>query len=188
MQRLIFAFAVFHLSPLVVALSDEAVARIQFPILSSFETPFEPDRWEGNSNREVVTGIGGKQGRQLRIELNTQAFSGAGLKYLPSNWLDYRMLNLDIYYAEERPLSLTVGVYDFKHQNGRPRLVYTDRFNQRHQLTTGSNKIRINLKDIEASPKRRKMDMHQIADVSLFASNLKKPATIYLDRVYLSAL
>ena len=184
---LILAFAMFHLSPLVVALSDEAVASTQFPVLSNFETPFELDRWKGNSNREVVNGIGGKQGRQLRIDLNTQSYSGTGLKYLPSNWLDYRALNLNIYYAEKRPLSLTVRVHDFTHQNGQPRFVYTDRFNQQHQLIAGWNKIRIDLKDIEASPKGRKMDMSQIADVSLFASNLKMPATIYLDRIYLSA-
>ena len=43
---LLVAAALF---PVVKSIADEIVALRQFPVLSDFETPFEIDRWEGNS-------------------------------------------------------------------------------------------------------------------------------------------
>jgi len=185
-RSLVVAFALFHLSPLVIALSDEMIARAQFPVLSSFETSFELDRWEGGANRELVSEVGGRQGRQLRIDLDTQRYSGIGLRYLGADWRKYRHLNLDIFHADPRPLRLTVRVHDSRHQTVQPTFLYSDRFNRQFQLHQGWNKIQIKLRDIEDAPRNRKMNMKEVANVALFSSRLKSAVSIYLDRIYLS--
>ncbi len=181
----VFVFTLFHLSPLVIALSDEAIARVQFPVLSSFETPFELDRWTGNVKHEVVTGVGGKQGPLLKIDLDSQRYPGVKMRFLPSDWRGHRALNFDIFYAGINPLRLTIKVYDARHQSVHPTYLYDDRYNHPYQLQAGWNYIQIPLIEIEKAPQNRDMDMSQIANVSLFSNRLKQPSTIYLDKVYL---
>ena len=185
-QCLVICFALFNLSPLVIALSDEAIARTQFPVLSSFETPFELDRWKGSANREVVGEVEGLQGRALKIDLDTQRYSGLGMRYLPTDWRGYRTLNLDIFYSDLRPLSLAFKVYDARHQSVPPTFLHADRFNRQYQLKKGWNMIQIQLADIQQSPKNRDMDMSKIVNLSFFSSRLKQPLTIYLDKVFLA--
>ncbi len=182
----IVGFTLFHLSPFVLALSDEQIARNQFPVLSDFETPFELDRWTGDAGMSVVSSFAGKPGHQLKIDLGTQRYSGVGMNYLPSEWRSYNNLNLEIYYPYQQPLSITIRVHDVIHQTVQPRNLFSDRYNRQYQLESGWNQIEIELGDIEQAPNSRKMDMSQIVDVSFFASRLERPLTIYLDRIYLS--
>lgn len=180
------AFLLYHLMPLTIALGDETLARIQFPLLSDFSTPFELDRWKGDADRQVVAGIGGKAGRQMQIGLHTTLYSGTGMDYLPSDWSTYQFLNLDIYNESAEGLQLTIRVHDLTHQSVNPRYLFNDRFHQSVYLTRGWNELKIPLQAIENAPRKRSMDMKQIADVSFFARSLKKPRAIYLDRIYLS--
>ncbi len=185
LQGLIVCFALFNLSPLVIALSDEAFARTQFPVLSNFETPFELDRWVGSANRVVVEEAEGLQGRTLKIDLDTQLYSGLGMQYFPTDWRGYRSLNLNIYNSDLKPLSLTFKVYDARHRSVRPTFRHSDRFNRQYQLKKGWNRIQIQLADIQQSPENRDMDMSEIVNLSFFVGRLKQPSTIYLDKVYL---
>ncbi len=182
---LVLGFGVFHLSPLAIALSDEVAARQQFPVLSDFSRPFEIDRWSGDADLTVVSGFAGKPGRQLKIDLGTQTYSGTGMDNLHADWLGYKSLNLEIYHPDSRPLFVTFKVYDEQHRSEQSRFLYSDRFNHKYQLETGWNNIKLGLEDLQQAPKTRKMDMSQIASVSFFSMHLKQPLTIYLDRVYL---
>ncbi len=183
---LVLGFGAFHLSPLAIALSDEIAARQQFPVLSDFNMPFEVGRWSGDAGITVVSGLAGKPGRQLKVDLGTQTYSGVSMDYLRGDWRGYKTLNLEVFHSDSQPLSLTLKVYDEQHRSERSGGFYSDRFNREYQLETGWNSIKIDLEDIQLAPKTREMDMSQIAKVSFFATRLKQPLTIYLDRVYLN--
>ncbi|MCP3687937.1 MAG: hypothetical protein GY784_05940 [Gammaproteobacteria bacterium] len=183
---LVLSFGVFHLSPLAIVLSDEIAARKQFPVLSDFNMPFEIDRWSGNADVTIVSGFAGKPGRQLKIDLGTQRYSGTGIDYLRTDWRGYNTLNLEIYHPASIPLPLTLKIYDEQHRSEQSGWRYSDRFNQKYQLNSGWNYIRIDLEDIQQAPKTREMDMSKMVSISFFAMNLKQPLTIYLDRVYLN--
>ncbi len=172
-----------HLVPISVALLDEANARRQFPLLSSFETPFEIDRWRCNARCRVVEQDDGVH--VLEIALNTRRYSGAGMDYFPSDWRDYQTLNLVFFNPDDAPLRFTLRVHDRQHEQGATAYATRDRFNRRYVLKQGWNKISVSLAQIEHAPRGRLMDMAQIADVSFFVSRLRAARKIYLERIYL---
>lgn len=175
-----------HLKPLAIALIDESTARSQFPILSNFETAFEIGRWDGGAAKVIVKSELKNDSYLLKIGLGTTVFSGAGMKYLQSDWRGYKLLNLRIFMPSGEPLSIVIRVHDIWHETGSAAYENSDRFNRRVELGQGWNDIKIPLFDIELAPDKRKMDLSQISDISLFATRLLEPRVIYLDTVYLS--
>jgi hypothetical protein len=72
------------LLPLAVAITDEWIAKNQFPVLADFETPFEIYRWVGGTAFDIDNGISYHGGSSLKIQLNTSKYSGVALKYFPA--------------------------------------------------------------------------------------------------------
>lgn len=185
LRLLVIGYLIFHLLPFGAAVMDEMIARAQFPLLSNMSTPFELQRWDGNASRDIVSGFAGRSGSQMKIGLTTARYSGVGLKYFPADWTGYRYVVLDLYSGYEDVLEITVRIHDAIHQTRKPAYAYNDRFNRRYQLLQGWNQIRIDLDEVAAAPAGREMDLTQIADISFFASALKRTKTLYLDQVYL---
>jgi hypothetical protein len=175
-----------HLIPSSIALTDEAIARRQFPVLSDFSTPFELDRWQGNASFETVTGFAGKAGNQMKINLRQTRYPGLGLKYLPPDWSGYRFVKLDIYSPYASAQQITVRIHDWIHQTRQPTFQLNDRFNKRFSLLKGWNTLTIDLSEVAQAPRTRKMDMTHIADISFFMMSPDRPKTLYLDQVYLT--
>lgn len=186
LQIIAAVFLIYHLLPVSIAITDETMARLQFPVLSDFSTPFELERWRGNGQREVVEGYAGKAGKQMKISLQSRRYSGVGLMYMPADWSSFRFVNLDIYSEYEEPLTLTVRVHDAIHQTVEPTHLFNDRFNKRFTLVKGWNAIKIDLIEVRLAPRKRAMDMINVADISFFLSSVKSPKALYLDQVYLS--
>jgi hypothetical protein len=186
LQIIVGAFLIYHLLPVSIAITDETIARFQFPVLSDFSTPFELERWKGNGKREVVEGYAGKPGKQMKISLQRRRYAGVGMEYMPADWSSYRFVNLDIYSEYEKPLSITVRVHDDRHQTVKPTYLFNDRFNKRFKLFKGWNMVKVDLAEVKQAPRKRAMDMQKIADISFFLSSVKSPKTLYLDRIYLS--
>jgi hypothetical protein len=186
LQISVSAFFVYHLLPVSIAITDETIARQQFPVLSDFSTPFELDRWKGNGRRAMIEGYKDKPGRQMKISLPPGRYTGVGLDYMPADWSSYQFVNLDIYSEYEKPLSLTVRVHDVAHEAENSAYLFNDRFNKRFVLTKGWNAIRVDLAEVKQAPRNRAMVMQNIADISFFLSSVKSPKTLYLDRIYLS--
>ncbi len=174
------------LAPLTIALVDETLARYQFPLISDFSTPFELDRWEGNSTRSVTRLGPEHQGHQMEIALNTARYSGAGMTYLPSDWRGYAHVHLRLYQPSPEMLGITLRIHDEQHETGQRANAYSDRFNRHFELRSGWNELHIPLADVEQAPKGRSMDLAQIRNVSFFSTELPEPRTLYLDKIYLS--
>jgi len=175
--------AVTSTIPLGLAVMDESRARLDFPILSSFETASELSRWYAKTDISRVENPV-KQGRfALRLSLTTNKYSGISLKYFPSDWRGMRGLQLSVYNPEPSGLKLTFRVHDREHTQ-RVQL-YTDRFNKSIVMQPGWNDIFILMADIKNAPKDRKMDLGNIYAMGLFASNLKEEKVIYIDEVKL---
>ncbi len=184
-RLLVSIILIIQLQPFTVALIDELTSYQQFPVLSNFETFFELGRWGGNADRELVHLQSEADGTQLRIGFKTTTYSGAGLKYLPSDWRGYKTINFRFFNPADKSLNLVFRIHDAQHLKGARAYYYGDRFNQMIVLQSGWNDVSIALSKVEEAPKNRKMDMSQIRDVSFFTVRLKKPAVIYLDKVYL---
>ncbi len=179
--RLLVSLLLFvQLIPLSIALIDETIARQQFPVLSNFETPFELDRWGGG---EIVQLDEGSDFYQLKVNLTTSTYSGLGMKYFMSDWRGFDTVKLKLFNPSHKALNLVVRIHDAEHETGNRAYAYSDRFNTRVKLKRGWNDITIALDIVESAPRRRKMDLSQVADISFFAIRLPEQRVVYVDSI-----
>ncbi len=165
--------------PLAKSVTDELLALKQFPVLADFETPFESGRMGGNSRYRVDLGTTAHGRGALRVELNTNRYSGVYLKHFPGDWRGFGQLGLEVYNPSTEPLELHFRIHDRPHRDHKNR--YSDRFNTRFILQPGWNPIRVSLAEVAAAPRDRDLDLAQVQGVGLFAAKLEQPVVIYLD-------
>jgi hypothetical protein len=170
--------------PVIIAFTDEYIARRQFPELSGFETPLEIQRWSGNADFIIDKKIKKTGKASMRVFLNTDKYSGVGLQYFPKNWEGLSDFQFAIFNPSSEDISITCRIHDKKHTEQDQR--YEDRFNRSFSIRKGWNTIKISLKDIKHAPKNRQMNMHEIRNVSFFSKSLPYQRIINIDDVKLS--
>jgi len=169
--------------PFVQTSYDEYLASKQFPILSDFETTSELDRWQGNSRRTVTQDFVSHGNRSLKVELNTDLYSGLSLQYFPRNWREYETISFDLYNPDEDDLRVIFRVHDRLHASHGN--AYTDRFNKSFLLAPGWTSIQVPLTQIAEAPHDRMLDLEDVAGLALFVMEQKEAKTLYLDHVRL---
>lgn len=162
--------------PVLPAALDDMRARRDFPILASFETGREMDRWkieEGyeRSSLHATHGI-----RSLRVDLAPGMFPGVTMSYPPRNWHGFDTMSFNVFLAGKTTLPMTVRINDLAHTEE-----YDDRYNSTFTLSPGQNTIAIKLADVEHAPKGRLMDMEHISVLCIFSYKLHEPRTVYFD-------
>jgi len=98
--------------PLVFALTDKYKMKQNFPQLSSFETKAEISRWDSSNillqSRDVTV-----QGLcSMKVSLKLGKYSGAGLKYFPSNWEGMKGLQLAVLNPQFFDVKVTFRIHD----------------------------------------------------------------------------
>jgi VanZ family protein len=169
----------YQIYPIVTSLIDEYQARRDFPILSDFQTRFQIKRWSGSAQFRIEKASGREGNSALQVNLTKGRYSGVGLKYFPMNWENHRWFQFSVLNPDEAPIKLTCRIHDIHHTKGKQD--YHDRFNRTFTIAQGWNTIKINLNDIQQAPATRTLDLTQVCMVSLFASRLSQPRTIYID-------
>jgi len=183
LKTFVFLILLVELLPFSIATADELIARSQFPVLSNFETPFESDRWEATSWKEVQNEVVNSVNKSLKALLDTVKYSGVALKYFPSDWSDHQSLEFSIYNTDSNKVTLHCRIHDKQHiQNGQP---YSDRFNTILKLEPGWNHFVINLETVQNAPKTRVMNLAKIKSLAFFVLDLSYPVYIYIDDVFL---
>lgn len=168
--------------PFAKSLIDETISWFQFPLLSSFDTPFEIDRWSGNDlSIASITATPGN--KLLKLSLKTTKYSGVTLKHFNDNWTSARTLNIRFFNPDTEPLKITCRINDARHNATEQR--YEDRYNRSFTLIQGWNQIDIDLDEVKDSPADRKMDMSQISGLGFFTVSLPAPRILYIDKVQL---
>jgi VanZ family protein len=169
--------------PVLTALSDEFFAREQFPVLASFETPWEVARWRGSAAFAVDRSIHLDGKHSLRVQLSTGRYSGITLNYFPGNWQGAKGVRLSVYNPTDQVLPLTFWIQDQAHDNGRFR--YTDRYSHPYNFPKGWTTIFVDVQHLCSDLNARPMDTRRIEVLGLFAKALPKPRVMYVDDVEL---
>jgi hypothetical protein len=164
--------------PLVAALSDEGIARFQFPVLSDFETPFEAGRWDGEARFSLDRSVARHGNASLRVDMDTSLYSGVALVFFPRDWRGYRFLSLEVLNPSPEGIDITCRIHDRRHEEGEQR--YEDRYNKVFHLRSGWNEIRVDLGEVARAPVGRTLDLGTICAVGFFATRLHTPRTIFL--------
>jgi len=174
---------IWVLLPFLQVLADDLIAHQQFPLLSGFETPFEIGRWGGNSARRLDRDIRASGSAALRVDLNTDRYSGLALRHFPADWSRHRALSLHLYNPQPVPFELHFRIHDQAHRSNGNR--YSDRFNTSLVLQPGWTELEFSLAEVAKAPKGRQMELSKIAGIVLFVGKLEEPQTFYLDDVQL---
>ncbi|MCP4395690.1 MAG: hypothetical protein GY801_00055 [bacterium] len=184
LQGGVISLILVALLPFIKTFADETVAARQFPLLASFETPFEVGRWGGNSDFAIEHTIAGHGHSSLQVLFNTDRYSGVFLIHFPGDWRNFNFLQVDIFNPSSELLTIHFRVHDRLHIiNNFP---YDDRFNSTFTVNPGWNDMTIPLEDILNAPRSRTMDLTNICNVGIFVVRLAKPEMIYIDRVRLT--
>ncbi len=182
-QFLLLLIVAWSLIPFSRALADDIISRHQFPLLSGFETPFEPTRWGGKSRRNIDEEIVYRGRKALEVELVAGWYPGVFLNYFPADWRDYAALQMYVHHPLPEPLELHLRIHD-QHHRATDHL-HSDRFNSSVILNQGWNRIRVTLAEVANAPRERELDLQQVAGVGLFAVSLEDPQVITIDDVRL---
>lgn len=183
LQTAALILAASQIYPIAVAITDEYRVERQFPILSSFETPYEIQRWQGDAKFSVDDDIAATGRHAMRIAMTKNRYSGVNLRYFHENWTGYKWLQMMVYNPSPGDLVITCRIHDQLHIEGTQS--YEDRYNQQFTLSPGWNPIQIDLDQVRDAPARRQMDMRHIRGLGLFAARLPHPQTIYIDDILL---
>jgi VanZ family protein len=182
-QAVTLFLAGMQIYPITVDLTDEYRANRQFPVLSGFETPYEIYRWRGDTRFFTDDTVAATGGHAMRIDLNTDQYSGVSLHYFHEDWTGYQWFQALVYNPSPENLTIVCRIHDRLHAQSEQR--YEDRFNQPFNLTRGWNTIRIDLDHVKNAPRNRRMDMRHIYGIGFFAVRLEHPRTIFIDDVLL---
>jgi VanZ family protein len=163
--------------PMLSAAIDSWNMEKSFPVLGSFETSFEMNRWSSKESRIERTRTHATAGDySLKMILLPGVYPGISLDYLQNDWRGYTSMSFDVFNEGNSPLDITVRINDQKHNNE-----FIDRFNKGFRLQPGKNHVIISLDEVKKAPRVRKMDMADITNICIFAYNLKTPRTVYFD-------
>lgn len=149
----------------------------QLPVVSELEHQRDLEQWSGEVELSHDFAAFGKA--SLKVQLDTDLYSGATLNRLPEDWRGFRWLKFAVYNPDADALQLTLRINDKKHEHGDYR--YQDRFNTRLTAQPGWNHFAIDLDQVRSSPADREMEMGNIFKVVIFAVRLPAPRVIYLD-------
>lgn len=169
--------------PLFKTVTDEVLLNRQFPVLSSFETPFETSRWvdERQVSRERVIVHDGRGA--MKVRLSTAMYSGTSLVHFPPDWSGFKTLRLSVFNPGWEELTLHCRIHDREHKHHGQ--LYGDRFHAKFVLKHGWNDLQISLEKVRGAPMEREMEMDKIERLGLFVVKQSVPKVIYLDDVAL---
>lgn len=171
----------FQVYPVIVAYTDEYLARSRFPVLSDFETPWEIQRWTGNAERFIDDRVYLAGRHAMGVQLDTNQYSGVTLFYFPGNWEGARRFRFSVYNPAKEALPIVCRINDREHHYGSG--AYDDRFNRDYVLQHGWSTIEIDIEDIRDAPKLRSINLKDICEVGIFAVRLPRARVMYVDEV-----
>ncbi len=169
--------------PLLVAMTDEAYARRDFPVLADFESPFQLGRWSAPTALAVVSAPDGGRGHVMAAQLMPAQYAGFALKHFARDWSGYQTLTFEIFRRGNEPMTLNCRINDIAHETDNR---FEDRFNRRFDLQPGWTRIEIPLADVRAAPLDREMNLAEIAALGCFRIDLREPEQLLIDNVLLT--
>ncbi|HEU4603792.1 MAG TPA: VanZ family protein [Steroidobacteraceae bacterium] len=165
----VVAGLVFLLLPAATAARAYWYRESSFPVLADFDQYVNEFFLSGG--RSVLTQIRlapelARHADEHALEVRFQHGAYPGIDFIEprADWRDYETLALDIANPTDQELSFVLRVHD-RHHNHR----HDDRFNRILSVAPHSRAVlEVPLRDIEDGPAHRKLDLDQIAGMTLF--------------------
>jgi len=175
------------MAPMAVCLAAYGNRDLRYPVIWQFGSPLdlyfardagqglarvtEPARWQRGGSVEWA----------LFVPLSTAGTPGVGLTEVYPDWTGRSRLLVELTNPLSAPVQVTLRIEDREHNQE-----YTDRFNADYVIAAGSrHTISVPLRQVEAAPRGRSMDMRHIAKLVLFRSAGSGSGFLLLNRMWL---
>ncbi len=184
-----FLLALFSARNIFFTLYDQSQLQKNFPLIATFDTPFELSRWE--ADRTVISRVNDNfnqsnntDNKALQVIFKTAPYSTASMIHLPKNWQGYDSLSFDLNLQGEKDATVMLKIFD--HQHPKNQYVYNDRFNHILNIPAGFSTVKIPLTSIQLAPQNREMDLQNIHTLSFFTTNLSEIVILHIDNLKLT--
>ena len=171
---------------------DTLQAEVEFPILADFETQNELLRWEMNDAYLMRSGQYAISGEfSGKIVFKHGHYPGVSMELPRGDWSAYRSLTFGIAWPSNGHLAeidqnekkrLTLHV---KLEDDGPSDLFHDRFESKHALHPGKNRIRIPITKIAGGQINRPLRFDRMKKLSLFITDSKNTQVLFIDGIRL---
>jgi len=204
-----FCLLGYLLSPSALCIYDEIKAKVEYPVLASFEHDVALTRWKADQPLslaipEPLDKALNKQlsqsspsiNKMMKVTFVPSEYSGVALRYFEGDWHAYKELVIRFYNpntaseadtnpmtTEPNTLPVTLLITDKHYDKSKPN--YKDRYEKKLNIEPGFSKITIPLKAIKAGVQLREMDLSKMAGVDFYMYELDGSVNLYIDQLYL---
>ncbi len=173
------------LAPLAFSVLAYARRDLAYPTLAQWCSPF--DRYFLRPVGAQLSGVSAPRplaapcGTALRVALRPEIYPGLHLIEPYPDWRRARALVVDLHNPGELDLPLALRVHDRAHNQQ-----YRDRFNREFTLHAGEwLELAIPVREIEAAPAGRSMDLSKVAGVMIFRVRGTDAASFEIEKIAL---
>jgi hypothetical protein len=172
------AWPVWDCGPVVL---DAWWAYRSFPVLSDFQSPWEPLRWYTKGARLERQPTGGdSEGWEGRLQVFPHEGANEVILFpILKDWSDYRRLHCTLSFAGA-PLRLLISVRDGGKVKAPRR-----RFDLERDYPAGRHCIVIDLQELTAGERFAPVDISRIQSLHIVVTQMKEPRTLLLEGIYL---
>ncbi len=168
-----------------LVIADFVSGRFRFPLLSSFETETELNRWHFDDCSATLTTVGVTEGaRAMKLTFRPVPHPAATLLQVYPDWTGMRALEVDLVLDEGYPgeaVDFVLKVIDQDHVN-----YDSDTFRYPVRLSPGQPvHVRVGLDQVKQGPESRELDLSRIRFVSVLVLDPTVPATVRIDALRL---
>ena len=170
------------LLPVGMVVFDRYAARTGFPLLSSFESPLELDRWQCHGctiRRSRKNATDGCYALKIKTEKKA-SYPGLFLVDMSRNWSDMESLRFDVFWPQDAGARLWVRIDDV------PCPAFGDRVQVAIPLHPGTNRIMLSRELVSTTSGGKALDLKAIQSFGLFLENGGPSLVFHLDNVALN--
>jgi hypothetical protein len=178
----LLTIAVFPVTTIAIAYLQRDRA---FPRICDFEAAWERKFVAAKDAELTITSPPREWGRAAqdkagRVTFLTGEYPALVIQEPHPDWGGHDRFVFEVYSELQEPVAIVLRINDIHHRGA-----YSDRFNRELVIDPGANRISIPLPEVETSPRRRRMDLTHIRNVTIFADHPVHSFSLYVDALHL---
>lgn len=153
-----------------------------FPLIIEFEKKWATSFMRFNNAVLLVdANAEGSKPKMFRVRFDAGSYPGISIIEPEENWLSFNTLRFNVFSNNAADVELTLRIHDKEHNQN-----YDDRFNRSFNIQPGLNEIVVNLNEVQSGPAGRKLDMENIAGITLFMVDLDSSLLLGVSNIFLT--
>ena len=150
-----------------------------FPLLAGFEESWEPRFVHGHdadlepvaAPAEWTSAAGGIVGR---LDTHVADYPSLSIEEPFPDWSEFDVLVFEVWSDLEGSIDLWVRVHDRAHDGA-----FSDRYNAAFTIAPGSNEVVVPLREVQAAPRDRELDLQHVDGIAFFFERPSGPRRLW---------